>query len=523
MKQTIVMSAAEAVSLIHDEDVIATGGFIGSGLAETLNAEIERQFLETGHPRDLTLIFGAGQGSKNGDGNEHYSHEGLIRRVIGGHWGKCPYMGKLANENKIQAYNFPQGVISQMYRDMAVKRGFTLSHVGLNTFVDPRLEGGKLNSSTREDLVKVVEIEGQELLLYKHVPVNVCILRGTYADERGNVTMEHEAMTLDATTLAQACKACGGKVLVQVKKIVKAGTLDPRMVKIPGIYVDALVIGCAKDHEQSVGVYYDPSVSGEVRQYSEQVSGGALDIKKIIARRAALELQQGAVINLGIGTPECIAAVAAEEHIDEDITLTIESGIVGGVALSGNQFGAARNPEAIIDHRQQFDFYDGGGIDLAFLGLAEADMEGNVNVSKFGDLVAGCGGFINITQNAKKVFFCGAFTASGLKTQIKDRKLFILQEGKKNKFVKKVQQITFSAEYARKTKQPVMFITERAVFNLEEDGLHLTEIAPGIDIEQDILPYMSFMPVIDKNLREMDPRIFTDQPMRLDNDFNNKI
>lgn len=523
MKRKLVMTATEAVSLIHDGDVVATGGFIGSGLAETLNAEVERQFLKTGHPRDLTLVFGAGQGSKNGDGNEHYSHEGLLRRVIGGHWAKCPKMGTLANENKIEAYNLPQGVISQMYRDIAINRGFTLSHVGLNTFVDPRLEGGKLNTVTKEDLVKVVQIEEQELLLYKHVPINVCLLRGTYADERGNVTMEHEAMTLDATTLAQACKACGGKVLVQVKQIVKSGTLDPRMVKIPGIYVDALIIGELKDHEQSLGVYYDPSVSGELHAQVEKNTGIKLDNKKIIARRAAMELQSGAVINLGIGTPEFIAAVAVEEGIDEDITLTIESGIIGGIALNGNQFGVARNPEAIIDHRQQFDFYDGGGIDLAFLGLAEADTIGNVNVSKFGELVAGCGGFINITQNAKKVFFCGTFTAAGLKTQVQDGKLAILQEGSKSKFVDKVQQITFSADYAKKSKQPVMFITERAVFCLKDDGLHLTEIAPGIQIKRDILPYMSFKPIIDDNLCEMDARIFSDQPMELHKQFNESV
>ena len=520
MKRKLLVSAREAVSMVKDGDTLVTAGFIGSGLAETLNKEIERQFLETGHPRDLTLVFGAGQGSKEGHGNEHYSHEGMIKRVIGGHWARCPKMGKLANQNKIEAYNLPQGVISQMYRDLTVGRKFSITHVGLNTFVDPRLEGGKLNARTKEDLVEVVNIEGQELLLYKLIPIDACFIRGTYADERGNITFDHEAMTLDATSLAQACKAGGGKVIVQVKQIVKAGTLDPRTVKIPGIYVDAVVIGSPEDHEQSIGNYYDPSISGEAHAYIEKVSGMELNNKKIIARRAAFELCRGAIINLGIGTPEFIAAVAVEENIDEDVTLTIESGIVGGIAMSGNQFGSARNPEAIITHREQFDFYDGGGIDLAFLGLAETDVQGNVNVSKFGELVAGCGGFINITQNAKKVFFCGTFTASGLKTQIRDGKLIILQEGKMKKFVEKVQQITFSAEYAKKVKQPVMFITERAVFELKEDGIHLTEIAPGIKIERDILPFMEFAPIIDDELREMDHRIFTDQPMRLNETFN---
>lgn len=510
-----VMSALAAVAMIRDGDVVAQAGFIGSSLAETVNREAERQFLETGHPCGLTLIFGAGQGSKDGHGCEHYAHEGMVQRVIGGHWAKCPKLGQLANDNKIEAYNLPQGVIAQMYRDMAVKRGFTISHVGLETFVDPRLEGGKLNSVTQEDMVKVVEIEGQELLLYKHVPIDVCIIRGTYGDARGNVTLEHEFAPMDATTLAQACKASGGKVIVQVKQVVKAGSLDPRRVKIPGIYVDALVVSSPGDHEQSIGTYYDPSVSGETHMYVEKAAAVPMSSKKIIARRAALELQMGAVINLGIGVPEYIASVAVEENIEDEITLTIESGIVGGIALGGDQFGAARNPEAIIDHRQQFDFYDGGGIDLAFLGLAQADRHGNVNVSKFADAVAGCGGFINITQNAKKVFFCGTFTAGGLKTQVKDGRLNILQEGRQQKLVDAVQQITFSADYAKKKKQPVLFITERAVFRLEPDGLHLMELAPGISLERDILPHMGFTPMIDENLREMDPRIFAEGPMGL--------
>ncbi|MCL2865569.1 MAG: 3-oxoacid CoA-transferase [Lachnospiraceae bacterium] len=499
MKRKLIMSAKEAIAMVRDGDVLATGGFIGSGLAETLNIEIEKKFLETGHPRNLTLVYTAGQGSKEGQGNEHYSHAGMVKRVIGGHWGKCPKMGKLANENKIEAYNFPQGVISQMYRDIAIQRGFTISHVGLGTFVDPRLDGGKLNEVTKEELVKVVEIEGKELLLYKHVPIDVCLIRATFADERGNVSFDHEPFHLDATSLAQACKASGGKVLVQVKQVVKAGTIDPRMVKIPGIYVDALVVSKPEEHEQSIGVYFDSSVSGETNAYVAKVSKGDLNSKKIIARRAAFELQKDAVINLGIGTPEVIADVAVEENIEEDFTLTIESGIVGGIALGGHQFGVARNPEAIMDHRLQFDFYDGGGLDMAFLGLAEVDAKGNVNVSKFGMLIAGAGGFINITQNAKKVCYCGTFMASG----------------SKKKFVKKVQQITFSGTNAKKAKQPVLFITERAVFRLEEDGVHLIEIAPGMDIERDILLHMDFKPIIDESLCEMDERIFLDRPMGL--------
>lgn len=518
-----VMSAQEAAGFIRDGDVVAQAGFIGSSLAETVNRAVEEKFLETGHPKELTLIFGAGQGSRDGHGCEHFSHEGMLKRVIGGHWAKCPKMGQLAMENKIQAYNFPQGVIAQMYRDIACGRKFTLSHVGLHTFVDPRLEGGRLNAVTREEMVRVIQMDGEELLLYQTVPVNVAIIRGTYADERGNVTLEHEIAPMDATTLAQACKASGGKVIVQVKQVVKAGTLDPRLVKIPGICVDAVVV-CEQpqEHEQSIGVYYDPSVSGETRMAITEAQNLPLSSKKIIARRAAMELREGAVINLGIGAPEYVASVAVEENIDQEVTLTIESGVIGGIALGGNQFGGGRNPEAIIDHRQQFDYYDGGGIDLAFLGLAEADACGNVNVSKFGTSVAGCGGFINITQNAGKVFFCGTFTAGGLCTEVQNGKLKILQEGRMKKFVRNVQQITFSGDFARKKQQPVLFITERAVFQLREDGVHLTEIAPGISVEQDILPYMDFIPVIDENLREMDAEIFAEEPMGLAEKFQER-
>jgi len=508
------MSKQQAVQLIKNGDVVATGGFIGSGIAEEILSEMEQNFLQNGYPRDLTVIFPAGQGARDGSGNDHFSHEGLLKTVIGGHWAKCPRMGELANKNKIQAYNIPQGVISQMFRDIAVKTGFTLSKVGLHTFVDPRVEGGRLNRVTTENIVKVVEIEGQEFLMYKHFPIDVCILRGTYADESGNISMEHEAMTLDATSIAQACKASGGKVIVQVKQIVKKGSLDPKLVKIPGIYVDAIVVA-GQSHEQCMGTYYDPSISGQTRCSMEQEVAGELDNKKVIGRRAAMELQKGAVINLGIGAPEYISKVAVEEGISDDLTLTIESGIVGGVALSGNQFGAAKNPEAILDQRLQFDFYDGGGIDLAFLGLAEADQQGNVNVSKFGDFVAGCGGFINITQNAKKVMFCGTFTAGGLRTSIDEGILTIEQEGSKKKFVKTVEQITFSGSYAGEREQPVMFITERAVFTLEKDGLHLKEIAPGVDLEKDILAQMDFKPVIDDDLKLMPENIFKKEKMGL--------
>ena len=386
--------------------------------------------------------------------------------------------------------------------------------MGLNTFADPRLEGGKLNDITKEDLVEVVEILGQEKLLYKAIPLNIGFIRGTYADENGNVIMSHEVASIEATSIAQAVHNCGGKVIVQVERVVENGSLDPKLVKIPGIYVDAIVVAQnPSEHEQCVGCEYDGSMSGEYRVPLDSLDHPPMSAKKIIGRRAAMELIPNSIVNLGIGIPEYISMVANEEGIGDYMTLTVESGPVGGVPQGGPKFGGSVNAEAILDQPYQFDFYDGGGVDYAFLGLAQADRFGNINVSKFGPRIAGCGGFINITQNAKKVFFCGTFTAGGLKTHVENGKLVIDQEGKEKKFIDQVEQITFSGVYAQKVSQPVLYITERAVFELRSDGVFLTEVAPGIDIQTQILDLMDFQPKIDNRL--MDARIFSDSLMGL--------
>lgn len=515
MKKVKVLSPAEAAMLIKDGDTVATGGFVGSGSPETLTSAVEKRFLETGEPRNITYMYAAGQGNRDGRGSDHFAHEGLVKRVIAGHWNMAPNLGQLAMDNKIEAYNIPQGVLCHMYRDVAAHRIGTVTHVGLHTFADPRIEGGKLNSRTTEDLVEVINIFGEERLIYKPQPIDVALIRASFADENGNISMHREVCPCDATAMAQAARNSGGKVIVQVERVVKAGSIDPKLVKIPGILVDAVVVSSPEEHQQCFNKEYDPTLTGEAVAPEGAFEAMPLSAKKIIGRRAAMELTENTVVNLGIGAPEYVSAVANEEGISDYMTLTVEAGPVGGVPMGGTQFGGSRNADCYFDQNVMFDFYDGGGIDLAFLGLAQADEAGNVNVSKFGPRIAGCGGFIDITQNSKKVFFCGTFTAGGLKTKIENGKLVIEQEGKEPKFLKQVEQITFSGNYAAKNNQPVMYITERAVFELRKDGVYLTEAAPGIDIQKQIIDVMGFEPKIDGAVKIMDERIFREGIMGL--------
>jgi propionate CoA-transferase len=505
----------EAISMIKDNDTVAFGGFVGCGHCEEISSALEENFVKTSKPEGITLVYAAGQGDGKTKGLNHLGHEGLVSKIIGGHWGLTPELQKLANENKVKAYNLPQGVISQMYRDIAAGKPGTITHVGLKTFVDPRLSGGKLNDFTKEDIVKLIELEGKEYLFYKAFPINVSIIRATYADEEGNATMNKEAVTLDGIGMAQAAKNSGGIVILQVEKVVAKGSLRLKDVKIPGIYVDAIIESKPENHMQTFGELYNPSFTGEIIAPLKSIEKLALNERKIIARRAAMELKPNSIVNLGIGVPEGIAMVANEEGIGNQMKLTVEAGPIGGVPAGGLNFGASFNPEAVIDQSAQFDFYDGGGLDVAFLGLAQCDTVGNVNVSKFGPKIPGCGGFINITQNSKKVVYCGTFTAGGLKIDVKDNKLVIKNEGKVNKFLEKVEQVTFSGEYASEIGQEVLYITERAVFELTTKGIVLTEIAPGIDFEKDILAHMDFKPIISDKLALMDERIFQEEMMGL--------
>jgi propionate CoA-transferase len=509
-----VVTPADAAALIRSGDTICTSGFVGIGVPEELLQAIETRFRDHNEPRDLTLFFAAGQGDGKERGLNRLGHDGLIKRVIGGHWGLIPKIGKLALENRIEGYNLPQGVISHLYREIAAGRPGVITSVGLGTFVDPRNEGGRINNISKDNLVELIELGGEEKLFYPAQPIHVALLRGTTADEAGNITMEREALVLDNLAMAMAARNSGGVVIVQVERVAARGSLCPRDVVIPAALVDAVVVAQPENHAQTFGTDYSPYFSGEAKAPASGQKPMPLSDRKVIARRCAMELPVNGVVNLGIGMPEGVAAVAAEERLLEHVTLTAEPGVIGGRPASGLDFGAATNTDAVIPQNAQFDFYDGGGLDMACLGMAQVDAEGNVNVSRFGGRLAGAGGFINISQNARKVVFAGTFRAGGLDLKIGDGRLEILSEGRSPKFIEKVEQITFSGRQAMASGKPVLYVTERAVFQLTGEGLKLIEVAPGIDIERDIVALMGFRPLIDKP-REMDPGIFDTASLEL--------
>ena len=514
MRLKKVIDVDDAIAIIRDGDIVASVGYGGNGTPDQLFVALEQRFLRTGSPRDLTLVFAGGQGDGAEKGLNRLGHEGLIRRVIGGHFGLTPRIERLIVENRIEAYNFPEGVITHLYRDIAAGKPGTLSRVGLGTFVDPRHGGGRMNDRTTEELVRVLDIDGEAFLLFRAFPINVALIRGTTADPDGNVTTERESLALENLALAIAAKNSRGVALCQVERVAGEGTLDPREVRVPGILVDCVVIAEPDHHMQTYGTHYNPAYSGEVRIPLKTLPPLPLDERKVIARRAAMELAANSIINVGIGIPDNVARVAGEEKIQDLITLTVDPGVIGGVPMGGLDFGAAVNFQALIDHCTGFDFIDGGGLDTVFLGFGECDREGNVNASRFGTRAPGCGGFINLSQNSRKVVFMGPFSSGGMKVALAGGRLTIEQEGKHRKFVPQVAQVTFSGAQAMARGQEVLYVTERCVFRLEEGELRLAEVAPGIDVARELLALLPFAPRVD-NPRLMDPAIFEPGLMQL--------
>lgn len=509
-----LVSADEAVGLVHSGDTILIGGSGGGhAVPDSLILALERRFLRSGHPLGITLFHPVGLGDGKGQGVDHLAHPGLLKRIVTGAFVNSPAIAELAKSDDIEAYTLPQGALSQLVREMAAGRPGLVTHVGLHTFVDPRQGGGRQSSKAREDLVQVVHLGGREWLFYKPFRPDIAFLRGTTADEAGNISMEQEAVFGEMLSMAQAAHNAGGVVIVQVSRLAKRESLPPKQVKIPGMLVDLVVLDPGQ--QQTYQVSFSPAYAGELRIPLSDIPPLPLDERKVIARRGALQLFPGAICNLGAGVSTGIANVAAEEGILEKIVLTNEQGLIGGAPASGMDAGAAVNYAAMIDQPYQFDFYDGGGLDLAFLSFAQVDAQGSVNVSRFNGRIIGPGGFPNISQNARMVIFSGALTAGGLKVGWESGLTKIHREGRHPKFVPELEQTTYNGRYARERGQQVLYITERAVFQLGEQGLELIEVAPGLDLEKDILAQMQFRPAIAPRLRQMDMRLFLPEPMGL--------
>jgi len=508
------ISADDAARLVQDGDaILISGSGGGHSVPEALLAAVERRFLAEGKPRGITSVSVVGVGDRISLGADHIGHEGLLRRAITSALVDSPRLVALAAADKIQAYTLPQGVLSQLMRDMAAGRPGVLTKTGLNTFVDPRHQGARQSPSTPPDFVEVVNLAGEEWLLFKPVPVNVAFLRGTTADEDGNVTMEEEAVLGEMLAMAQAARRAGGVVVVQVKRMARRETLPPKEIRIPGILVDFVVVD--PDQRQTYATYYDPSYSGELRIPVGEIKPLPFGPRKVIVRRAAMELFPGAICNLGAGVSTGLSTIAAEEGLLDAVHLTNEQGIIGGAPITGRDSGGGQNFAAMIEQPAQFDFYDGGGLDLAFLSFAEVDAQGNVNVSRFGDRIIGVGGFINIAQNAKCVVFSGTLTAGDLDIGWEAGRTVIRKEGRHRKFVPKLEQVCYSAEIGRAKGQVTLFVTERAVFRVGADGLELIEIAPGLDAERDVIAQMGFRPRVARELKGMDSAIFAPGSMNL--------
>ena len=510
-----IIKPSEVGPLIKSGSTVTVSGFLGAGHPDVLTREVEKCFLETGAPRDLTLLFCAGQGDRGVRGTNRFGNPGMTKCVVGAHFNSAPRLRKLITDNEIEAHNWPQGIIAHLYRAIAGGRPGIITEIGLHTFVDPRYQGARMNARTTESLIDLVTIRGKEYLFYPVMPIHCALLRGTTADENGNITTEHEFAHQDHLAQAQAARNSGGIVIVQVKRLTKAGNLNPNLVRIPGIFVDYVVVADdPKDHWMTYSEEYNPAYTGETREPDHAFTPLPLSVRKVVQRRAFLELTKltNPIVNVGVGMPVGVGLVAREEG-KTDFTFTIEVGPIGGTPSPDLSFGASTNPEAIIDMGAMFDYFDGGGLDITFLGMAELDSEGNINASSFGDRRPGIGGFINITHKTKHIVFMGTLTSGGLEVAIGDGRINIVKEGRQKKIVSHVEQLSFHGLSAIDRGVDILYVTERAVFKLRDGHLFLTEIAPGIDLQRDVLDQIAAKVTVADDLRIMDSRIFCDKPM----------
>ena len=519
-----IIDKSEVASLIKDKDMVAISGSGGSGSPEALIRSVMDSFLNTGHPCDIGVTCGISPGNLTNDdvGMNMLAKPGLVGKAICAHLGMGRVFGNAIGGNQFPAFAVPLGVVNHLYRAIAGGEVGIITHIGLGTFADPRVEGCCANEKAKklEPIVEVVNMGGKENLFYHSFPINVALIKASYADEAGNISLEEEGVIGEQYNMAIAAHNSGGIVIVEVKDIKPKNSFRARNVLIHSSYVDYVVVN---KPDESLGEYniplYRPEITGDKRIKLEDIKIRSLDERKICGRRSAMEIKKGDVINLGVGMPDSVANACAEEGISDYIYLSVESGPTGGVPIGGVVFGSSINPDSVIPTAEQFDAYNGGSLNMGIVGLAEVDKFGNVNVSKFGTRVTGPGGFINITQSTKKVVFMGTFTAKDLEEEIVDGKLVIKHEGEKMKFVDSVQQITFSADQAIKNYQEVLYVTERGVFRLTDKGIMLVEIAPGVDLEKDILSHMAFKPLVSDELKVMDERIFKEEKMNIKEEF----
>jgi len=504
----------EAADLVAEGATLAVDGFVGSATPEELLIALEQRFAASGQPRGLTVLASTGQGDTRGRGLDRLAGDGLVRRLVTSYLNLNRTLQRAVIDEKMEGYLLPLGVIVQLYREIAAGRPGLITHVGLGTFVDPRQEGGRVNARTTEDIVEVVQVAGREWLFYPSMKLDVGFLRGTEADEDGNITMEREIGSFQGPSFAQAVHNSGGTVIAQVERIVPRGALHPRRVEIPGHLIDHVVVARPENHHQTFATEFNPHFSGARAEVAD-MPPAPLDTRKLIGRRAALELRRGDVVNLGVGIAGYVATVAREEACGDDFTLTVESGATGGYPAYNLDFGAAINAGSVIDHTYQFDFYDGGGLDITIVGMAQMDAAGNVNVSKLAHRIPGVGGFFNVTQRADRVVFCGLFTAGDQDIDVRSEGLIIRRDGAVTKFVEAVEQISFNAHHALAKGQTVTAITERGVFAITEYGPLLTEVAPGVDIERDIFAHMAFQPRVSADLKPMADFLFRPEPFDL--------